>query len=269
MSFTVLSYNIERGFHSRNHHLEEERLHAAQRVVHEVKPDILALTEACYGGPNAQGLVMDYQQLFGFAYGAFAGYSNFGSRKGDEGGNCLLSRLPMESEAISLAYKSAVRGRVKLEDKILTIDVVHPSYSIDDAEKIRTLAPLLAMRKEPYILTGDFNTVHPEDTYDWDALLHELQQFNPEKAEQVIKNWQHPELIPWLLSLGLRDAFPPEKRMSTVPTLHAYGEPRTGVRMDFFFVSPEIRVIDAYVLKNSDTEIASDHYPIVGVFDVR
>jgi len=38
--------------------------------------------------------------------------------------------------------------------------------------------------------------------------------------------------------------------------------------MDFIFNSPEFKVIDSYVLKNKHTEIASDHYPIVGVFEI-
>jgi len=38
--------------------------------------------------------------------------------------------------------------------------------------------------------------------------------------------------------------------------------------MDFMFISPGISVRDAYVVKNKDTEMASDHYPIVGILEV-
>lgn len=268
MLFTVLSYNIERGFHTSHHVLEEARLQAAQRIVQEVNPDILALTEACYGGPNSQNIAMDYQEIFGFPYGQFGGYPYFGPRRGDEGGNCLLSRFPMQSEAIRLAYKGAVRGQVQLDDKILCIDVVHPSYSVDDQEKIATLRPLIRFRQEPYIITGDFNTVHPDDPYDWEQVSKELcDSFDDDTALSLVENWRKAELVSWILAQGLRDPFSPEERQSTVPTPKE-GKQKSGVRMDFFFLSAGITTKEAYVLKNQDTEIASDHYPIVGVFEI-
>src|SRR3989344_6086475 len=154
MIFTLMSYNIERGFHSRNHLLEEQRLQAAQRIVQQVRPDLLALTEACYGGPNSHGIKMDYQQLFYFRHGQFGIYLVIRHIKVDEGGYCLLSQFPMQGEAIQLSYKGAVRGKIRLEDKILTVDVVHPSYAADDKEKISTLRPLIRSRQDPYLLTG-------------------------------------------------------------------------------------------------------------------
>ena len=264
MILTLMSYNIERGFHSRDHLLEEHRLKAAQRAVQQVKPDILALTEACYGGPNSQRIEMDYQTIFGFFYGKFGEYPNFGPREGDEGGNCLLSQFPLQAEAIHLAYKGAVRGKIQLEEKILTIDVVHPSYSVDDKEKISTLRPLITSRQEPYLLTGDFNTVHPDDKYDWNKIVQDLKSYNLEKAQWIVENWRKAELISWLLEQNLEDAFPVNARESTVPT----GKKNAGVRMDFFFKSLDLKVKEAYVLKNEDTEIASDHYPIVVKFDI-
>ncbi len=268
MRFTLLSYNIERGFHSRDHVLEEKRLQAAQRVVAEVKPDIVALTEACYGRENTQGILMDYKALFGFEYGKFGGFNIFGPNKSDEGGNCLLSKFPMQGEAVTLKYKGAVRGRIELDERVLMVDVVHPSYSIADVEKISTLRPLVENRSEPYILTGDFNTVHPDDAYDWDAVRAGLMKFNAQKADWVVENWQNPKLVPWLFEQRLCDAFAVARREPTVPTPYGSDYWPSGVRMDFFFHSPGIRVLDAYVLKNKDTEIASDHYPIVGVFEI-
>ena len=269
MAFKIMCYNIERGFHSTDHNLEKERLLAAQRIVKQENPDILALTEACYGQENSLGIKLDYQDIFDFPYGLFGGYPNFGPRYADIGGNCLLSRFPMQGEAIKLAYKGAVRAAINIEDKILNLDVVHPSYSVSDQEKISTLSPLITSRKEPYIVTGDFNTIHPEDKYDWDIIKEELKDFNAEKAALLIDNWQKAGLVSWLLKLGLKDSFTLPQRQSTVPTKRAYQEERSGVRMDFFFISPEIESIESYVLKNEDTEIASDHYPIVGIFKIK
>ncbi len=314
MNLTIMAYNIERGFHRRDHTLEQQRLEAAQHTVKLVNPDLLALTEACYGGPNAQNIVMDYAYLFGFPYTHFGSFPKFGPRGGDEGGNCLLSRFPLQAETVQLAHKSAVRARVALEDKVLTIDVIHPSPSVTDAEKIKTHAHLIQSRQAPYILAGDFNTISPEDVtkYDFNQLTKDIEAYNPTKAELIINNWQNAEFVKWLIGLGLKDAFPRETRRSTVPTSYAFGEEefgkknfwqnkyqnnpnrtknsaispplenfahqklnyakfseaKTGVRMDFIFTSPDIRTNKTYVLKNEDTEIASDHYPIVGIFDI-
>ena len=269
MRFTIITYNVERGFHSRRHKLNAGRLAAAQKAVRMVNPDILALTESCYGGKNSQKITMNYQEIFGFPYGKFGGYPCFGPRKGNEGGNCLLSKYPMEAEVIKLASKGAVRGRITLEDTVLTIDVVHPSCSMDDLKKIQTLEPLILKRARPYMMTGDLNTVHPDDHHDWGRLRDELMEFDKKMAYNIISCWQQAVLVRWLLGIGLSDAFPESRRESTVPTPYAFNEPRAGVRMDFFFVSPEIKVIDAYVLKDKNTAKASDHYPIVGVFDVK
>lgn len=282
MQLTIMTYNIERGFHSQNHVLEQERMHAAQRAVREVHPDFLALTEACYGGKNSQGILINYQDIFGFPYGCFGGYPFFGPGRGDEGGNCLLSQIPLQAEAIFLAHKGAVRAEIPLQERVLTLDVIHPSSSVDDEEKIKTLQPLISTRKNPYLLTGDFNTVHPEDQYDWNQLVIDLKSYNPGMgaAERTVSNWQRAEFVSWLLRLGLRDAFPTHRRESTVPTQRTVqtsmqevqkntssGTP-SGVRLDFFFVSPEVEAIDCFVLKNQYTERASDHYPIVGIFSV-
>lgn len=268
MIFTIMSYNIERGFHSSEHIFQEHRLRAAQRAVNHVKPDLLALTEACYGGSNSQGVRMNYQQLFNFPYGQWGDYRVFGPRHGDEGGNALLSRFPLQAEVIHFSHKGAIRGYVNLENRILTVDVVHPSYSIGDKEKLLELGPLIESRKEPYLLTGDFNTLHPEDAYDYDSLAQEFAAFDQQKVQKLFDNWKKAECVSWILAQGLQDAFPPSARQSTVPTSYTNGKKQKGVRLDFTFHSPDLKVVEAYVLKNEDTEIASDHYPIVVRFEI-
>jgi len=269
-----MSYNIERGFHNSEHIFQEQRLQAAQRIVQQVKPDILALTEANYGGLNSHGTKMDYQQIFGFPYGQWGGYRVFGPRHGDEGGNCLLSSFPLQAEVINFSHKGAVRGKIQLEDKInfqtknITMDVVHPSYSISDKEKITELSSLVKNYPAPYILTGDFNTLHPDDVYDWNLLNQEFAEFDQHKVQKMFDIWKKAECVSWILQQGLLDAFPLSARQSTVPTFYAYKRKQKGVRIDFAFHSSELLVKEAYVLKNDDTEIASDHYPIVVKFEI-
>ncbi len=268
MIITLLTYNIERGFHSSDHRLEQHRLDAAKNIVNKVNPDLFAIIEACYAAPNKQQIAMDYRTIFNFPYEHIGSYPQFGPRKGDEGANCLLSKLPLSAQTIQLNYKSAIRSSIPISHQVLTLDVVHPSYSATDQEKIETLTPLLNSKTNPYLVTGDFNTVHPNDTQNWDTIRTELQSFNKDKVEWIIQNWQNPKLIPWLEQQNLRDSLPKENRQSTVPTFYTYNKHCKGVRMDFTFVSSNIKIIDSYILKNSDTEIASDHYPLITIFEV-
>ena len=40
------------------------------------------------------------------------------------------------------------------------------------------------------------------------------------------------------------------------------------MRVDYCFVSPDVRVLDSYVVKNELSEVASDHYPLVTILDL-
>jgi endonuclease/exonuclease/phosphatase family metal-dependent hydrolase len=265
----LMTYNVERGFHTEEHILQEHRLKAAQRVVENVNPDILALTEACYGGPNSHQIIVDYAKLFGYPYHHWGGYRVFGPKKDDIGGNCLLSKLPFQGETIKFSHKGAVRGLFSLEDVSFVIDVVHPSHSIPDELKIHDLEQLVSTVSSHYIMTGDFNTLHPEDKYDFGLIEREFAGFDKIKVKKMLLEWKNAKCISWILSRGLQDAFLPSARQSTVPTPYAYGRPQKGVRMDFIFHSQDILVGNAYVVKDADTEIASDHYPIVCMFSLK
>ncbi len=265
----IMTYNIWRGFHSKDHILQRERLEAAQRLVHHEKPNVLALVEACYGGKNSLGNIMDYQSLFGFTHGIWGGYPFFGNKKLDIGGNALLSRYPLDATVVSLPSKSAVSTSISLDDRLLRIDVVHPSASLGDLANVDVLRPLLGThRTGHYVLTGDFNALSPDDVYEHERLVQELRQFYKDLPLEHIQELLQRNLIRWILTHNLRDAFEDStKRASTVPTSAKHGRKVVGMRIDYFFVSDTIKVKDAYVLKNDDTEIASDHYPIVGIFE--
>lgn len=266
--FTLMTYNIERGFHNDRHVYQEQYARAAQRAVAAINPDLLALTEACYGGDNERRIYMQYDKIFNFPYQQWGGYRVFGPKGGDFGGNCLLSRFPLLGEVFQGTHKGSVRGLVDLEGKLILIDVVHPSYSIDDELKIQELQPLVKGQTDSYLLTGDFNTVHPADVIDYQQLSSDMAQYDPVRVQWLFDNWKQAKCISWILEQGLLDAFPSHARQSTVPTPRAYGTPQKGVRLDFTFHTPDIKIKEAYVFKNKDTDIASDHYPIVTVFEI-
>ncbi len=73
-----MNYNILHGFYQTKppFKLEEDRLKKAKLVVEQESPDILSLTEACYGGENPFGIFMDYKKIFGYKYGYFGRWEN-------------------------------------------------------------------------------------------------------------------------------------------------------------------------------------------------
>ncbi len=268
MVLKLLTWNIHRGFHNRDHVIENHRLIAAQEVIRQESPDIVSFVEACYAKPNSKNIVLDYPELFSFPNYFAAAYPKFGKFSDDIGANCLLSHYPISAARVNLGRKSAIRAQVSLDNKLLHLDVVHPSPSINDKEKICDLDPMLLARSDSdYIMTGDFNSLSPNDLYDKQVLIEELSRFSDDPVKYADSMLEY-RLVNHILSSGLFDALPENRRTSTVPTRSKYNVPVAGMRVDYFFVSPDVRVLDSYVIKNNLTEIASDHYPLVMVLEL-
>ena len=273
MKIKLMNYNILYRFHTRwkPFRLEKDRLHAAQKIVNEQKPNILVLTEACFG---TRGLKykkytpLDYGELFGFQY---ALYENWESEP--EWGNCVLSRYPIiDTSKPKLGKRDCVRAKIDLGSLVLTIDVIHPEPYDTEEEKVEQVRPLIETLQEPYIITGDFNSYSTEDVknYDRGAFLDRFGQFlqnrDPKKIIDMLFN---PKLIPYLESNGLRDAFVnAAQRSYTIPTDLCTKDKSAAARTDHIFVKGRIKVKTSYVIKSDLTEIASDHYPVCSILTV-
>ena len=265
MKIKIMNYNILHGFHQINapFALEEKRLKAAQEIVSQENPDILVLTEAKYGRKNIYGIKMDYVKIFGYPHSYF-------SPNEYEYGNMILSKFPIAGKTIPLSKRTGLKAQINLNGKILNIDVFHSYPDLTEDEKIESIKPLLNEIKENYILTGDFNSLSDEDYYDREELIKGFSKFDksPEaRADRFLER----KLIPYIKSHGLKDAFSPKTRTFTLPTsTYGYGASKkeAAMRIDYFFISSKINVLKTKVIKNYLTEKASDHYPIIGVFEL-
>lgn len=260
-----MTYNILYGFHDiESGDFEPERLTRAQRVVKRERPDLLVLVEACFAIPNHTGIRMDYKKLFGYPYGYFAPW-------GEKGwGNMVLSRYPISGKRIPLSNRTALRAIVHIKKLSLHIDVFHPHPDISERGKIRAIIPLLRTKPIPYVLTGDLNAISDEDHYDRRRLIAGFRRFAGRKAEKMVGNLWERKLIPFVKSSGLRDAFFDKRfRTFTMPSDLINHHKESAIRIDHCFVSPDIEVEKAYVVKNQDTEYASDHYPICVVIKMQ
>jgi endonuclease/exonuclease/phosphatase family metal-dependent hydrolase len=147
------------------------------------------------------------------------------------------------------------------------IDALIFEVLLDDSEKIRILEPIIRSRKGNYILTGDFNTLSDQEVYDKELLTlgHIDYMGSRATALKAADKLLDRRLIKHLRNSGLKDAFTEIKREFTFPTPIL---PKAAkMRLDYFFTS-KISVKDTYVIKNSLTDKASDHYPICMTFSL-
>ncbi|MDE1849051.1 MAG: endonuclease/exonuclease/phosphatase family protein, partial [Nanoarchaeota archaeon] len=250
-----MNYNVLHGFHQSfpPFALEEKRLEAAREIVKKENPDILVLTEACYGGPNPFNINIDYKSLFNFPQGFFGKWGDY------EWGNFLLSKYPLKCKIVPFGTRTAIRSRISVNDKEIYLDVIHPYPSWTENEKIAFTKSILKNIKTPYFLVGDFNSLSDEDKYDKERLVRGFAKFEKEPVQAVNRIWEK-KFIPWLRAQGLVDTFSTSSRKITVPTkIYGNGQ-ESAMRMDFIFASPDIKTLETRVIKNKDTDSASDHY---------
>ena len=116
----------------------------------------------------------------------------------------------------------------------------------------------------PYLLMGDLNTLSPRDKYSEEELIREFQRFRNNGYINIkadVKSLMRCRLVRVLEESGLQDTL--SQWRSTVPTTARYSRKIRGMRVDYIFVSSDIKILSSYVFKNKDAEIASDHYPVV------
>lgn len=261
MDLKILTWNVLYGFHdypddARRPKLNESRLEAAKEVVAQEKPDIFVITEACFAMHNSYREILDYKREFKFPYAAYGQWQ-------DEWGNMVLSRFPIAFEVKKAGWRTMLKTQVTIDNKVLYLDVMHPSPQESDAMKIAGYHQALARPGTPYLLTGDFNALSDEDAhwYKKKALIEAFKVFDKTPKESV-ERLLDISFIPWLRKTKLTDAMPVKERKPTIPTHFVSKDKAGAMRLDYFFVDEEVDVISAKTIYNANTENASDHYPI-------
>jgi len=259
MKLKILNYNISNGFHTLNlpYILEKERIKLAQKIVKNENPDILCLTEACFAAPNPFNIRVDYQKIFPYKYAFFTSRTK-------QWGNLILSKYPFYKVFSNSNRKFAgITARIPIKDQTLFIDLIHTAPEISDWERTENMKRMLDQEKlnGSYILTGDFNSLSHEDNYDDQEIKDYLGKIalNPGTVEALLEK----KFVRFLLKKGLIDVMKKYDDSFTIPTDYIDKIKGCPLRLDYFLVSKKIKVINARVIKNSTTEQASDHYPLV------
>lgn len=267
-----MEYNILNGFYTEKEPFEHEkkREKLAAEVVKAENPDILVVCEANFGEPSDYGIIQNYKKIFKYPF-------IYISRHGDRSCTAVLSKFKLNFKDYSLRQRPFIRTNFKIESKNITLDVTHPHPNTIDIEKSKFFASILRDKVEPYIICGDFNALSPEDKYNiksftkgFRRILKEM-KFEDSKIKFFINEFLKREGIRTIISNGLVDTFKVKNKKFdfTVPTDYLSKQKDTGSRIDYIFCSKEFKIIESGIIKNEKTEMASDHYPIYAILEIK
>ncbi len=229
----VMTYNVH-GCLGMDGRLSPARI---ARVIASYDPDIIALQELDVGRFRSGGIDQAHQIAKALDM-EFHFHPSFIVEE-EQYGNALFSRFPMKvikkgslPQAPGAELRGALWVRVSYSDK--QIDIVNTHLGLRAGERLNQIQHLLGpewigKRKEgdpPLILCGDFNTFSRSRVYNEVAM-----RFTD--AKRAVKKRVFSRTL-----LGL-------------------------VRIDYVFVSPEIKVSDVKVPRNHLIRSASDHSPLI------
>ncbi len=262
MKIKIIEYNLLNGFFDRNKENillpNEERKKAAQKIIKRENPDILVLTEADH--TKNKKFSQDYKKIFNYPYGFFVSkklpHRDFGIG--------LLSKFPIFEKTKFLSLKSRwIKTSLKIGNKIINIDVIHPNPHNTPQEKESLFKDLIKRKENPFIVAGDFNAISPKDNYNENELLKNFSRKlkDKQKAKKIVEEILKAKTIKFLLKQDLIDTYK-EKNKKKDYSYHTKLSGNNLMRIDYIFCSKEFKVLSSGIIKNRLTEIASDHYPI-------
>lgn len=184
----------------------------------------------------------------------------------------LLTRLPLREAVNHAALDHRLRRAVLhavvdaggLDLPIIGLHVKAGATAAAEAERMAELPIILEIARRfdgrPHVLAGDFNSSHPEQIIDINAV-------RPRTREEVRDDvTRFPRaFISGLLAAGYCDAHAkhraPAQFQATFTTQHP------ALRYDYILVSPDLRpaVVSCDALQLPLGKYASDHYPVMAV----
>ena len=277
MKFKIIEYNILDGFHTRDNpaRFEPERLKAARELIEAEKPDILVLPEACDDAITKHGIKVDYAKEFDLPY-HFHGHRPNGSHHGIS----ILSLWPfIKKENYSVKDMKFIRTVLKIDNKILTIDALHPHPDLNDTQTAQSFKVVIRDSAPNTILVGDLNSWSRTDKpFDRLKLIEKFRKFEGLKDKDIrfvgklIDDRLTFEAMDVIENSDYVDTYHKIQKKGkgfTVPTNLTDIDKSGASRIDYIFCSKEFKVIDAGIIKTELAEKGSDHYPIYAVLELK
>jgi exodeoxyribonuclease III len=272
----LVSWNIlegmllpQAGDETGDHTPDESRRRSAVTLIDRLKPDVLVLNEALYC-EKAFGQVEKYADLFGFPHAANRLYDGCW-------GNAILSRHPVADVVAITIHRAGAnqnRGmlavRLGLPEGEVWVATYHPHPQRRPKKRLEDYAEFLPLLPGPLLFAGDMNAISPDDEPDLAILTRGFEHFRAKDvAQREVERFLEAghvlfeEVMP---RFGLHDAMPPAERRYTIPTAMLSTDISGAMRIDHILVNRGVVVEKAWVVRDPEADVASDHYPVAADF---
>lgn len=283
MKIKILWYNVLRGFHNKKKdgtfEFESKRLKAVKKVVKSISPDIIFFGEGDFNPrckiKGSKIKIINYKKEFAYPH-AYYSKPDKTSRKGE----VILSRFPILVKNISKGDYSNenytyIKTWTNVKGKKINIDMIHPYPTIKEKMKAKFVGKVLNKKEKNYILLGDFNALSPQDEYKISELTYCFNLFrnNLEESKKNAKESVKGLMLKKIISNNLVDVIKSvhANQINTYPTkkYSPFKNKKSVMRIDYIFCSKNFKVINAEIIKNKLTDMASDHYPIYAEMELN
>lgn len=248
----LMTYNILGGW--------EDRIELIIDTVLDESPDYLVVNEANAFVPDISGHMALLAETTDLAYAAAA-------PSGQDTFHVLLfSRKPFQYvQFLTPLVRAGVFAIVDSVFGELTIVGTHLTPFTEDERLAEISSILKAVESHPRtILMGDLNALSPHDTYEhltWERMNSvQRDKFTTDRRLRfdTIEKIEAAGFVDTAVARGCN-------HLPTSPTAITHDIAHADTRLDYIFVSKSLAeaVVDYRVVRNPNTEIASDHYPVV------
>lgn len=259
MALTVVSYNIYRG--------ASGRLPALYQSMAQISPDIVGILEATAWGEDDARLIQEFASRVESPHYFFA-------KANTKYDMALFSRFPFTASSFTEKFWHTVVIATFSTREVgnIAVAMVHlnPKQEDERVEEVKHVCNLLT----PYehsIVMGDFNALSPHDPYDRERLRTNLNKSGVTKFGTDDLAF---DTITLMEARGFKDArmIAAAPFIPTVPTpVNQDVDHAAELRLDYLFLTPSLSpyLKGIQVVRNPQTDTASDHYPIVAEFDLN
>lgn len=264
---TVLSYNTLFAGHDTG---GSRRAELQARLIQDIKPDVFLMQEAKGFESNGGAWLYTLEQVLGMR-----GFLALAPRTGQNTAIFIREPLrPMDFEADSSHFHHALatlRVAIPGHSEPLTLMSVHLCPNGAEA-RLREAAGLCVLAKpnQLTLIGGDFNSASPHDPEpdDWGALAaHHRARYVAQDLEGIDRS-----VMARLAAAGWVDVERQliRKAEPTVPTPAYRDAEFATMRCDYLLASAALasKARSYQVVRNSATDEASDHYPILATFEL-
>jgi endonuclease/exonuclease/phosphatase family metal-dependent hydrolase len=251
MSLRVLNYNIWEG--------GGNRLSSITRIIEQQQPDVVALLEA-RNRAHVEELASHLNM-----------HMAIGEANNYKKDNIVwLSRFPITAtlnHRLPILAKTLLEITIDWEGTPLRLFATHLKSGQTHRDEQRRVAEMQAILEvlhdtgnQPHLLSGDLNTIAPDDQPDLHNYAITLKQRNQYHTPQFPR-----QVIALLLEAGYQDCY---RNLHPGEQGYTSHTDALALRVDYILASPALaqRLQSCNVIRGGLAQQASDHYPLLAEF---